>query len=145
MRVYLDLCALQRPLDDQAQLRVRLEAEAVLGVLAACALGQVTLVASDVHYAETERNPHPNRRDFALEVLRLAPELRSVSGAVSSRAADYARSGIADLDALHLATAVEAGADYFCTTDDRLLKRGRAVNTGHTRVVTPLELIVEQP
>lgn len=33
MRVYLDTCSLQRPLDDKSQLRIRLEAEAVLSVL----------------------------------------------------------------------------------------------------------------
>ncbi len=60
--------------------------------------------------------------------------------AVAARAADYARSGIGVLDALHLAAAVESRADYFVTTDDRLLKKGRTVDTAHTAVVTPLEL-----
>ena len=32
-RVYLDLCALNRPLDDQGQIRVRLEADAVSLIL----------------------------------------------------------------------------------------------------------------
>jgi hypothetical protein len=35
MRVYLDMCCLKRPFDDQSQPRVRLEAEAVLSLLAA--------------------------------------------------------------------------------------------------------------
>lgn len=141
MRVYLDVCAIQRPFDDQRQLRVRLEAEAVLGMLAACAAGEVDLVASDVHYAETARNPYLNRRDFALEVLGLASGVIPVSEAVATRAAEYAGSGIPDLDALHLASAVAAGTDYFCTADDLLLKKGRSANTGRTRVVSPLELI----
>ena len=42
------------------------------------------------------------------------------------------------LDALHLAE-----ADFFCTCDDRLLKRARAAHTGQTRVVSPLELVME--
>lgn len=33
--VYLDNCALQRPLDDRTQFRVRVEADAVTAVLAA--------------------------------------------------------------------------------------------------------------
>ena len=32
MLLYLDLCSLQRPLDDKTQLRIALEAEAVLVV-----------------------------------------------------------------------------------------------------------------
>jgi predicted nucleic acid-binding protein len=47
------------------------------------------------------------------------------------------------LDALHLASAVIAKADYFCTCDDRFLKRAKAVNTGQTKVVSPLELVTE--
>ncbi len=33
MKVYLDTCSIQRPLDDQTQIRIRLEAEAVLGII----------------------------------------------------------------------------------------------------------------
>ena len=33
MNVYLDTCSLQRPLDDQTQIRIRLEAEAVLAII----------------------------------------------------------------------------------------------------------------
>ena len=34
MRIYLDTCSLQRPLDDRHQVRIALEAEAVLAILA---------------------------------------------------------------------------------------------------------------
>src|ERR1700693_4098044 len=37
----------------------------------------------------------------------------------------------------------QASADYFCTCDDRLLKRARAVHAGPPRVLTPVELIGE--
>ena len=47
------------------------------------------------------------------------------------------------LDALHLSSAVETEADFFCTCDDRLLRRARAADTGRTRVVSPLELVTE--
>jgi hypothetical protein len=33
--------------------------------------------------------------------------------------------------------------DDFCTCDDRLLKRARAIHTGPPRVVSPLELMTE--
>lgn len=47
------------------------------------------------------------------------------------------------MDALHLASAVESKAEYFCTCDDRLLKRARQFDTGMTRVLNPIELIEE--
>jgi hypothetical protein len=44
-------------------------------------------------------------------------------------------------DALHLASAVEGGADVFCTTDDALYQAGQTVETKGTDVLTPVELI----
>lgn len=141
MRLYLDLCAIQRPLDDQSQLRIRLESEAILGVLAAVMAGRISLICSDVHFVETRRNPHPNRRDFALEVLALSADVLPVSEEVAKPARPFVARGIDAADALHLAVAVEADAEYFCTTDDILIRRSARVETGNVSVVTPLELV----
>lgn len=141
MRVYLDTCAVQRPLDDLLQIRVRVEAEAVLAVVSAAEAGEVDLVSSDVLRFETENNPIAHRRDFARRVLRLASVDSPTTPAVSARAVGYNQEGARPLDAVHLASAVEAGADFFCTADDRLLRIGRLANTEATRVVSPLELI----
>ena len=138
MRVYLDLCAIQRPLDDQTQLRIRAEAEAVLSVEA----GALTLVTSGAHVVENARCPHPDRRVHVDDVLALSSHYVQGDASVLRRAKRYEAAGVKRLDALHLASAVEAKADYFCTTDDHLLRRGRAVNTAATSVVSPLELVV---
>jgi hypothetical protein len=143
MRIYLDTCSLQRPFDDRAQLRIRVEAEAVLGILALCESGKAELVASDAHRFENERNPHSLRREYMDEMLTVAVHFVPGTQAVRDRASQYVAGGIKMLDAAHLASAVEARAHYFCTSDDRLLKRGRAADTGITQVVTPLELIQE--
>lgn len=142
MRVYLDLCAIQRPLDDQAQLRVRTEAEAVLSILALCEAGALTLITSGAHVVENARCPHPDRRVYVDDVLALSSHYVQGDTNGFRRAGHYEASGVKRLDALHLASAVEAEADFFCTTDDHLLRRGRAVNTAATSVVSPLELVV---
>ena len=41
MLVYLDMCSIQRPLDDKTQLRILVECEAVLGIIALCESGNV--------------------------------------------------------------------------------------------------------
>ena len=41
MRIYLDCCCLQRPLDDQTQPRIKVEAEAVLAILSSVQAGEV--------------------------------------------------------------------------------------------------------
>ena len=142
MLVYLDTCALQRPLDDLDQLRVRVEAEAVLTVVTAAEAGEIRLATSDVLRFKTANNSFPHRRDYASRALSLAVADVATTPEVASRAADYERGGIKPLDAVRLASAVEANADFFCTADDALLRKGRRVNTGATRVVSPLDLIV---
>jgi predicted nucleic acid-binding protein len=143
MRLYLDMCSIQRPLDDRAQLRIRLESEAVLTVLALCESGEVELISSDALRFETERNPNPVRRGYAEEVLANARHFVASTAAVEQRARAHVSTGIKPLDALHLACAVEGGADYFCTTDDKFLRRAKTVDTEFTRVVSPLDLIEE--
>jgi hypothetical protein len=143
MRVYLDTCAMQRPLDDRLRLRIRVEGEAVLGVIAAVEAGEIELVASDVLRFETENNPLPARRNFARRVLALAGGDVASTPEVLARARQYEQEGIKPLDAIHLASAVEARVAFFCTTDDGLLRKGPRLNTGTTRVVSPLELIAE--
>jgi len=137
------MCSIQRPLDTKSQPRIAVEAEAILGVLVLCEAGQVELMASDSLGFELERNPHPVRKEYALKVLSKAAVFVHTDSQIEERARTFLAEGIKPVDALHLASAVEAKADYFCTCDDRFLKRAKAVDTGQTKVVSPLELITE--
>lgn len=120
-----------------------MEAEAILGALALCEAGQVELINSDTLLFELGRNPHPVRREHAVKVLAKALIFIATDDHVVERTRRFQAEGMNLLDALHLASAVIANADYFCTCDDRFLKRAKAVNTGRTKVVSPLELITE--
>jgi predicted nucleic acid-binding protein len=142
MKIYLDMCSIQRPLDTRGQVRIAVEAEAILGVLALCEAGQAELVASDTPVFEVERNPHPVRKRYALGVLAKANTFVHTDNHIEERARTLHAMGIKPLDALHLASAVEARADYFCTCDDRFLQRAKAADTLQTKVLSPLELIV---
>ena len=142
MRIYLDNCAIQRPLDDPSQLRIRAEADAILDVLALCVSEDLSLVVSDAHTIEIEKCPYPDRVAFVEDVLALSTAFAPTDPSTQSRADAYEASGLRRLDAIHLASAVEARTAFFCTTDDRLLKRGRALDTGSTAVVSPLELLL---
>jgi predicted nucleic acid-binding protein len=134
---------LPRPWDDKAQLRIALEAEAVLGILALCQSGQAQLLSSDALEYEASRNPHPLRKAHTQEVLARAVRVIRVSDEIEQRAQAFNQGGLKPLDALHLACAVQAGADYFCTCDDQLLRRARSLHTGPPKLVTPVELIGE--
>jgi len=138
--IYLDNCALQRPLDDRAQFRVRVEADAITAVLEAVEAGAVELLTSAALRAESSRGSHRGRRDFVARTLALAARDARASPEIEALTHAYLAEGLKPFDALHLASAVVTGADYFCSTDDSLLRRARRVNTRATRVVTPLEL-----
>ena len=72
MRIYLDTCGLQRPLDSKAQTRIILEADAVLGILALAEEGTVELISSDALLYETSRTPNVTRQEYAYETLSKA-------------------------------------------------------------------------
>lgn len=141
MIVYLDTCSIQRPFDDQSQTRIVLEAEAVLGIIDRVENGEVELLGSEILQLEMEENPNPVGRRFALDVLGLASRQVVVDDEIESAARAYENSGIQPYDALHLASAVEGGADVFCTTDDALYQAGQTVETKGMDVLTPVELI----
>jgi predicted nucleic acid-binding protein len=143
MKVYLDTCSLQRPLDSKTQIRVVLEAEAILGVIGLCESGEIELVSSEVLTFETNQNPKMVRREFGREVLAKASVFVSLDDQIEQRAKVFNEFGIKPLDALHLSSAEAIEADYFCTCDDRFLKKAKAIVDLKTKVVSPVELIEE--
>jgi hypothetical protein len=119
MRIYLDACSLQRPLDDRSQPRVNVEAEAVLTILGLIESGQVELLSSEALEFEINRMPDVERQQRAKEMLKLASETLKLVDEIQDYANDLHHSGIAPMDSLHLAFASSSNADYFCTCDDK--------------------------
>lgn len=120
-KVYLDVCCLNRPFDDQTQDRIRLEAEAVLLILTHIEAGEWQWIGSEVLHFEIEQNPDLERR---LRVRLLATSVHHsvlVEQAEIERAQQLEALGFHPFDALHLACAESGGADVLLTTDDRLL------------------------
>jgi predicted nucleic acid-binding protein len=143
MKIYLDTCSLQRPLDSKTQVRIMLEVEAILGLLALCESGDIELMSSEALLFEVERNPNVARQEYALEALSKAKSFVVLNPRAEERARELNALGLKPLDALHLASAEEGQADYLCTCDARFLKKARAIRGLLTRVVSPVELIQE--
>lgn len=144
MLIYLDLCCLKRPFDDQRALRIRLEAEAVLAIEGAIESGLHTFVRSIAHDLENEQNPDEGRRSRVAAWLDRHPVSEALPAVVLGRTEALAAAGFPSFDALHLAWAERLGADAFVTVDDRLLSRaasGRAALG--VRVLTPIDLVKE--
>lgn len=138
----MDTCAIQRPLDTLNQPRRRVEAEAVLGIMEHVVNGSVTLVSSTALAFEISRNPHDFRREHGEQTLRMAGESVTIDASVINRAISLNRAGFAPMDAVHVAAVEAAEVDFFCTCDDRILRRAGEVPGLTVKVISPLELIV---
>ena len=123
MLLYLDMCCLKRPLDDQSQPRVRLESEAVLGLLAAES-AELRFVRSQALWLENRQTPLPSR---AARVARWLGNPAPIPDAAALAALIAA--GFGNFDALHIASAEAAGADCLATCDDRLNAAARRAGT----------------
>jgi predicted nucleic acid-binding protein len=143
VKIYLDLCAIQRPLDTPNQVRIVLESEAVLGIFSLCDSAQIELLSSEALLYEGEQSPLPIRREHTFAVLSKAQNVITVTEKEKKRAENFIALGIEPLDALHLALAETGNADYFCTCDDRLLRNAKKVNNLMVKVINPVDLIQE--
>ena len=135
----MDACCLNRLTDDQSQLRVREEAEAIEHILAMVRQGRATWISSTILELEISRNPDQERRNDVTSLLIFASEVVRPKTEDADRAAELQKLGISSFDALHLACAERGEVDVFLTTDDGLLSRARRHGTAlRVRAENPL-------
>lgn len=133
MKIYLDVCCLNRPFDDQAQDRIRLESEAVLSILSRCQLGEWELVKSDALDLEMAKSPHSEKQEKVRALYSLGKRRLRITDQVKERALKWQAAGLKVFDSLHLALAEEYRQDVLLTTDDAFL--ATAVRVGADVVV----------
>ena len=143
MKIYFDTCSLQRPLDDKSHIRIAIEDEAILGAIMLAEMGKFELISSETLLFEVQKTPNIQRQRYILNVLNQGRIFIPLNDDIKKRAQVLNQNGIKPVDALHLASAEAAGADYFCTCDDKFLKTRGKLKDNQTIVVSPLELIEE--
>lgn len=72
MKIYFDVCCLNRPFDDQTQPRIRLEKEAIVLTLTRVAAKDLEWLSSSAVMAEIKQTPDPVRRYRMLSLLSMA-------------------------------------------------------------------------
>jgi predicted nucleic acid-binding protein len=144
MKVYLDVCCLNRLFDDAAQPRVGIEAAAVEQVLALVDAGVLTDHSSDMARAEIERIPDPDRRRKVAALLPPDDRIMPLSARLLEAAEALHASGYGLADAVHLAAAAESKVDVLLTVDDRFRRRAqRDAARFRFRVADPLTFLRE--
>jgi len=128
--VYLDVCALCRPFDEQDYARIRLETDAVNLILAKVKDGSCKLLVSPVHRNEIAAIPDGVERFELLAILgKLGEPAKADFTAARRRAEELHKLRFGVADAAHVAFAELSGAD-FITCDDKLLKKCAKTNIG---------------
>jgi predicted nucleic acid-binding protein len=141
-KIYLDVCCLNRPFDDQHQDRIRLESEAVVIILTYVEAQSWTLVGSEVIDFEISRIPDEEKRQKVMILSGMAKEYILVTEDIERRAIELVEYGFKPYDALHIACAEKANVDVFLTTDDKLLRKAKSVRLA-VDVKSPIEWVLE--
>jgi len=121
--IYLDICAICRPFDDQSYLRIKLETDAVNMILSKVKQGKYRLLFSPVHMKEIEAY------DDILERIELQAILKKLGERIvvdlsktRARAEEFVTLGFGIADAAHVAFAEESEA-LFISCDYKLIKK----------------------
>ena len=122
-KLYLDNCCFNRPFDDQSQLTVRLETEAVLFIQHQIKEAKVDLAWSSILDFEIKKNPFEARRNAINEFRRFVFTIVEVTSTMQQEASLFQSQGLAIVDSLHLICAISAGCEYFITVDQGILKK----------------------
>ena len=118
LKVYLDTSVYNRPFDDQAQTRIRLETEAFLSILEKAISGLIIIIGSSALLYENSKNPFAERKERVLSYLRIASRLIKLNDSIKKKSLFFESTGLGSVDALHLAYAEFGSAQYFLTCDD---------------------------
>lgn len=143
-KIYFDTCCLNRPFDDQTQVRVRLEAEAVLAILSRIENGEWDWVGSEVLTDEIEQMPDTQKLSRTKLLSGFIQENIEIGEKEERRAMELQAEGFQLFDSLHIACAESAKADVLLSTDDRLLKLAKRNSKKlDVRVENPLVWVEE--
>lgn len=126
-RVYIDVCALSRPFDDLRQLRLLVESNAVLLILAHIKQDEIEAVWSEAHRIEMDANRDSDKRSYLLGLMsQYGTQVNASSASIWKRVDVLRAEGLGVADAVHVAIAESVEAD-FVTCDDRLIRQLRRV------------------
>jgi len=142
MKIYLDVCCLNRPFDDLSQERIQFESDAVLAILARCYSETWTLVSSEAIELELNRIQSADKKKKIFDILSISKERLPVSEQALLRSVDLRENGIKPMDSLHLSVAEDFNIDILLTTDDSFLKTAKKMKLG-IKVANPATWFME--
>ena len=144
-RIYFDNCCLNRPFDDPAQDRIRLEVEAIAVIVGKVKRGEWVWVTSAILEAERTACPDNVKKALVSKMFELKFERVNLSRIDINRAGKLCALGLQEYDAFHIAAAERGQCDVFLTTDDRLIAKSRKLGKQiKIAVSNPVDWLLER-
>ena len=137
MRVYLDNCCFNRPYDEQTLLKVRLETQSKMSIQQSVLDGKLELIWSFILEYENDQNPFIERRKQIETWQNLSVVDCVLSDEILTKSKELMKLGLREKDAYHVSCAIFSNADYFITTDAKILNKG----ISDVKVVSPVEFV----
>ena len=139
LKIYLDNCCYNRPFDNQAQMKIRLETEAKLYIQTGAREGKYSLCWSFMLDYENDKNPYREKQSMVAPWKGIADYYCQPSKIILSRGKEIMKLGVKNEDALHIACAIEEHCEYFITTDGRLMNK----NIEGIKIINPIDFVRE--
>ncbi|MDP3260049.1 MAG: PIN domain-containing protein [Thermodesulfovibrionales bacterium] len=144
LRIYLDVCCLNRPFDDQTQDRIHLESEAILSILNYSQTLNWDIIGSEAIDIEIFKMPDSEKKLKVGILASMHQSYVAVDRGLEIRASKLEESGFKTFDALHIACAEKGDADVLLTTDDGLLSKAAQRRSNlKIEIRNPLEWVAE--
>jgi hypothetical protein len=140
--VYMDCCCLNRPTDDQTQDKIRIETDAIIGILFKCFYGSWKLIGSDIVEYEIMKTPDLNKLNNVLNLYSMKKENIELNNEIKARALEVQKHGLKPLDSLHFASAEYRNVDALLTVDKDFVKFSKKTNS-FLRVENPINWFME--
>ncbi|MDR1054152.1 MAG: PIN domain-containing protein [Planctomycetaceae bacterium] len=137
LRVYLDNCCYNRPFDDQTSLVIRFETDAKLYIQELIKNNQLELVWSFFLDYENNANPFQEAKNKIFEWKSLSIIDCDYSNEIETIAEKLVNSGLRSVDASHVACAIYSNADFFITTDKKILNK----KVVEIQIINPIDFI----
>ena len=144
MKLYLDCCCYNRPFDEQTQIKVHLESEAILSIITKCKQNKNEIIGSAALDFEIESIADFEKKDKVKHFYEQTITKKvNYTDIVVKRVQELTKlTNIRTLDKFHLAIAENSGANILLTTDNKFERASLKLNL-ITRVINPLKYLLE--
>ena len=143
MKIYMDNCCFNRPLDDRTNPIIYFDCNSVMFILEMVEKGVFELCGSQMLVKEIEDTPDSNKRKKLELIYSLCSSEIKITDCIVDRSIEIRNlSNIRTKDSIHLACAEFAEVDVFLTVDKKFRNNANKV-PAKIKVMSPTEWLME--